>query len=733
MVAVAACGDDGVSAGTDSGSTGGETETETTESPTESGGMPDVPPEVELVHLEGAVQKGPFVEGGTVTVTPLSATGVPIGETSSTTTHNDFGHFAIDVDSVGPKAIQAEGFYYNEVVGARSGAALTLRAHQVTTGAFSQHVNVNLVTHLASGRVRTLVAEGMPFEDAIEQAEEELRAALGIGLVGFDPELAGADMDLLGGDTLGNAYLFAVSSVLARAAVDAGGDVDDAMQALLDDLASDVEDDGAIGMMLRARIEAAELALDVDAVTATLATRLANLGATVEMPDMHEVLDQDDDLLLNVDDNCDRIPNPRQFDGDLDGVGEECDNCPFTPNPDQLDSTGTGVGDACNNACGDGFVGPFEICDDGANGDNTDRCTDLCQTPICGDGIPWVDEECDDGNFTEGDGCNVGCVLSGGIAWQVDWNTAGDDRCHGIAVDSLGSVVIGGQLDGSGGFLQTYDANGDVLVDEPQANVVLDLDVYPNDDVLLLLDASPEPATLARVSTVAAPIWDAPGTVDQALALEVDHINAYYVAGSTSLNAPIAAQYSGIAVEGWTYTPSVEDAVVESIALTPAGDLLVAVTDASTARIGLVDATGAEQWLLDVDAITPRVAVGPDGTIVVLYTGANAEAFARKYSQDLGEVLWTFDPEGEQDQQVGDIAIDSAGHVAIAHRDATDANGRITKLAPGDGAVIWEEIVDAAGQDHPDRVVFDAGGNLFACVRTDAEQDPGVLLLAFRP
>jgi cysteine-rich repeat protein len=734
VVLVAACGDDGVSAsaGTDSGSTG---ESETTADSSETGGMPDVPPEGETVHLEGVVQKGPFVEGSTITISPLSPTGEPAGEVQSTTTVDDFGHFSFYVDSAGPKAIEANGFYYNEVVGARSEAAMRLRAHQVTTGAFSQQVNVNLVTHLSSGRVETLVAVGMSFADAIEQAEEELRVALGIGLVGFDPDRAGSEMDVFGGNTLGNAYLLAVSSVLAQVAVEADGVVDEELQALIDDLSGDFADDGEIAAMRRARIEAGELALDVDEVTSTLAERVAAMGATVEIPDMHDVLDQDDDLLLNVDDNCDRIPNPRQVDADFDAVGDECDNCPIDSNPDQADSTGTGVGDACNNTCGDGFAGPFELCDDGANGDDTDRCTDFCQPPICGDGIHWANEECDDGNFTDGDGCNSDCTISGGISWQLDWNTVGADRCNGMAVDSLGSVVIGGQLDGASGFLQTYDANGALLVDEAQATAVLDLDVYPNDDVLLLADASPEPALLTRVSQAGAPLWSAPGSVAQARVLVVDDVDAYYVGGSTALGAPIAAQYGGMAIEAWTYSPLAEDGVVESIALTLGGEVMVGDAGTSSMWIAFVDAAGLEQWSFEVDVPgdDPRVAVATDGTIVVLYTGPNAEAFARKYSADGSMVLWTFDPDGEQDQAIGDIAIDLAGHVAIAHRDEAGENGRVTKLAPEDGDVIWEEIIDETGQDHPDRVEFDNVGNLFACVRTDAEQDSGVLLIKFLP
>jgi cysteine-rich repeat protein len=95
-----------------------------------------------------------------------------------------------------------------------------------------------------------------------------------------------------------------------------------------------------------------------------------------------------------------------------------------------------------NGACGDGFVGREEQCDDGnrfpgdgCDGDcnieppmcgngrpegreecddgnelNNDACVDGCHDARCGDGFPWdVEEQCDDGNTNDGDGCSSTC------------------------------------------------------------------------------------------------------------------------------------------------------------------------------------------------------------------------------------------------------------------------------------------------------------------------------------
>lgn len=65
------------------------------------------------------------------------------------------------------------------------------------------------------------------------------------------------------------------------------------------------------------------------------------------IPDLAD-LDDDNDLIPDIIDNCRVAVNPGQEDRDLDGVGDLCDNCPDTSNPDQLDSDQNGVGDVCD-------------------------------------------------------------------------------------------------------------------------------------------------------------------------------------------------------------------------------------------------------------------------------------------------------------------------------------------------------------------------------------------------
>lgn len=70
-------------------------------------------------------------------------------------------------------------------------------------------------------------------------------------------------------------------------------------------------------------------------------------------------------------------------DSDGDGVPDTADDCPFRPDPLQHDSDGDGVGDACDVAtCGDGIVGPGEVCDGRSNLGPCRTCAADCSCGI---------------------------------------------------------------------------------------------------------------------------------------------------------------------------------------------------------------------------------------------------------------------------------------------------------------------------------------------------------------
>ena len=207
------------------------------------------------VLIEGAVQKGPFIVGSTVLINRLDSRGRSTPSTLLAEIDDSIGSFSFETADTGPVQIVATGYYFSELTGQISDGQLTLKAlYEVGTDA-RQVAHVNILTHLINDRVLELIADGEPtLREAIAQAEDELVAALADALVIADlnefSELSLYDLASTQNNTLGNAYLLALSTGFykyAKTKAQTFGTATDAeLTLVLNRISDDLEDDGRL-------------------------------------------------------------------------------------------------------------------------------------------------------------------------------------------------------------------------------------------------------------------------------------------------------------------------------------------------------------------------------------------------------------------------------------------------------------------------------------------------------
>ncbi len=122
--------------------------------------------------------------------------------------------------------------------------------------------------------------------------------------------------------------------------------------------------------------------------------------------------DDDDDGIKDGVDNCPLIGNPDQKvqagwvcnrDDDLDNVTDGFDNCPGIKNPNQLDTDGDGIGDLCDpDQDNDGVLNVADNCPINKNreqlNDDGDKLGDACDSHYCVVVDPTHPDDCLDPN-----------------------------------------------------------------------------------------------------------------------------------------------------------------------------------------------------------------------------------------------------------------------------------------------------------------------------------------------
>ena len=211
------CGDDGGSSGNGGGNNG-----------------PSGEAVIENKTITGVSQKGPFVNGASVTVWELDGgTLAQTGKSFKGKISGDKGEFSVSNVSLASQyaLLEANGYYLNENTGAKSNGPIALNA--LVDLSKRENVNINLLTHLEYERALHLLSTSKGVADAKKQAEGEIFKAFGVTgkFANFE------ELDILAKGE-GDAALLAISVLMQ-------GDLSEAaLSERLANFADDIEQDG---------------------------------------------------------------------------------------------------------------------------------------------------------------------------------------------------------------------------------------------------------------------------------------------------------------------------------------------------------------------------------------------------------------------------------------------------------------------------------------------------------
>lgn len=234
------------------------------------------------VSLQGFAQKGPFINGSSVTIYDLKSDLTPTGKTFNTQIKDNKGTFGIDNISLSSNyvSLRADGFYYNEILGKQSVAQITLYA--LTDVTDHTNVNINLLTHLEKPRVEYLMKAGMSFSNSKKQAQKEILAIFNMEKA----NMTNSEALNIAAEGADNGLLLAISSILQ------GFRTESEMTELLSNISEDIRTDG----VLNSNFTGSDLInhaifLDTVSIKTKLTNRYDAIGYTANVPSFGQYIE----------------------------------------------------------------------------------------------------------------------------------------------------------------------------------------------------------------------------------------------------------------------------------------------------------------------------------------------------------------------------------------------------------------------------------------------------------
>lgn len=250
---------------------------------------PDPDPQPITYDIQGNVQKGPYLNGTSITVSELKADLSPTGRTFNAQVLNNLGAFELKNIELSSDFVElkADGFYYNEVLDERSSAQLTLYAladlkDQIST-------NVNILSTLEKRRVEYLMANGSTFTAAKKQTQAEILQVFEI----VKPDIAQSEGLSIAEAGENHAILLALSLIIQ------GYQPAAELSELLANISADMREDGTLDDVAlgSALVNNARLLKQAE-IRRNLEAKYQELGGNGIIPPFEKYIDQ---FLQNTD------------------------------------------------------------------------------------------------------------------------------------------------------------------------------------------------------------------------------------------------------------------------------------------------------------------------------------------------------------------------------------------------------------------------------------------------
>jgi len=233
--------------------------------------------------VDGVIQKGPFINGSSITLYELSDSLVATGKVYDAQILDNKGSFQINdiILSSQYVRLKADGFYFNEVTGKNSASRITLYALSDLEN--KSTVNVNILSHLEYQRVEYLISTGLTFDAAKKQAEGEVLSIFSI----TKEDIQSSEFLNISDAGEDNAILLAISVIIQGYRNEA--DLSDLMANIITDFKNDgTLNNQELGTLL---INDAKL-LDLPSIRKNMEDKYALLDNGAVIPDFEKFVNQ---------------------------------------------------------------------------------------------------------------------------------------------------------------------------------------------------------------------------------------------------------------------------------------------------------------------------------------------------------------------------------------------------------------------------------------------------------